>query len=322
MTFGHSRGSRSSTLVSRTQRRRRCRAPPAVAARRRTAAARSRGWPGRGRRRRPRPAATVIAGCGAVRRRVAGEQRGPGRRAQLRAPPGPAYDGTPRSSSATAGGGHRHRAVRAARPGRTPTATGETTSSLERRGGRARRRPRRRRRSRRARRPRGSARRRATCRARPPRPRPAARTWRARAPHRLRRGPRRASRSRTSRQVRWVRAVGDLARGSRVAAKPCRDTVSGVSATCSGATAATASASTSSGTPAPTSAPSSMSPLAPEEASTQPITRRPRAGAALRATRAANTPAPNPLSMLTTVTPGAHELSIASSAASPPNDAP
>src|SRR6185436_6426964 len=33
-------------------------------------------------------------------------------------------------------------------------------------------------------------------------------------------------------------------------------------------------------------------------------------------------PAPNPLSMLTTVTPAAHELSIARSAARPPNDAP
>src|SRR5206468_8685920 len=45
-------------------------------------------------------------------------------------------------------------------------------------------------------------------------------------------------------------------------------------------------------------------------------------GAARRATRAANTPAPNPLSMFTTVTPGAQELSIASRAARPPNDAP
>ena len=41
-----------------------------------------------------------------------------------------------------------------------------------------------------------------------------------------------------------------------------------------------------------------------------------------RATRAANTPAPYPLSMLTTVTPGAQEFSIASSAAIPPRDAP
>ena len=44
--------------------------------------------------------------------------------------------------------------------------------------------------------------------------------------------------------------------------------------------------------------------------------------AALRATRAAKTPAPYPLSMLTTVTPGAHEFSIASRAARPPNEAP
>ena len=69
-----------------------------------------------------------------------------------------------------------------------------------------------------------------------------------------------------------------------------------------------------------------MSPLAPDEASTQPITRVPPvtrgAAAALRATRAAKTPAPKPLSMLTTVTPGAQEFSIASSAATPPKDAP
>ncbi len=43
---------------------------------------------------------------------------------------------------------------------------------------------------------------------------------------------------------------------------------------------------------------------------------------ARRATLAAKTPAPNPLSMLQTVTPGAHELSIASRAASPPYDVP
>ncbi len=36
----------------------------------------------------------------------------------------------------------------------------------------------------------------------------------------------------------------------------------------------------------------------------------------------AKCPAPYPLSMLTTTTPGAHELSIANSAATPPNDAP
>ena len=45
-------------------------------------------------------------------------------------------------------------------------------------------------------------------------------------------------------------------------------------------------------------------------------------GALCRATRAACTPAPYPLSMLTTVTPGAQELSIASRAATPPSEAP
>ncbi len=45
-------------------------------------------------------------------------------------------------------------------------------------------------------------------------------------------------------------------------------------------------------------------------------------GAARRATRAANTPAPKPLSMFTTVTPGAHEFSMPSSAATPPKEAP
>jgi hypothetical protein len=38
--------------------------------------------------------------------------------------------------------------------------------------------------------------------------------------------------------------------------------------------------------------------------------------------RAAAQPAPKPLSMLQTVTPEAHELSMPSSADSPPNDAP
>src|SRR5437899_4328703 len=44
--------------------------------------------------------------------------------------------------------------------------------------------------------------------------------------------------------------------------------------------------------------------------------------AARRATRAACTPAPKPLSMFTTTTPGAQEFSMASSAASPSNEAP
>ena len=38
--------------------------------------------------------------------------------------------------------------------------------------------------------------------------------------------------------------------------------------------------------------------------------------------RAASAAAPNPLSILTTAMPGAHELSIARRAARPPNDAP
>ena len=38
--------------------------------------------------------------------------------------------------------------------------------------------------------------------------------------------------------------------------------------------------------------------------------------------RLARNPAPKPLSMLTTLTPAAQEFSIASSAATPPNDAP
>ena len=46
------------------------------------------------------------------------------------------------------------------------------------------------------------------------------------------------------------------------------------------------------------------------------------ADALARATRAAWTPAPKPLSTLTTTTPGAQELSMASSAATPPSDMP
>src|SRR5204862_1077302 len=48
---------------------------------------------------------------------------------------------------------------------------------------------------------------------------------------------------------------------------------------------------------------------------------RASAVAVRRATRAAKTPAPKPLSMPTTTTPGAHELSIVSIAARPPKDA-
>lgn len=48
----------------------------------------------------------------------------------------------------------------------------------------------------------------------------------------------------------------------------------------------------------------------------------PRADPTARATRAAATPAPKPLSTFTTVKPAAHELSIARSAATPPKLAP
>src|SRR5690606_38905682 len=47
-----------------------------------------------------------------------------------------------------------------------------------------------------------------------------------------------------------------------------------------------------------------------------------RCSPACLATRAAWTPAPNPLSMFTTTTPGAHEFSMASRAARPPSEAP
>ena len=171
-------------------------------------------------------------------------------------------------------------------------------------------------------RPRGSGRRRCRGRGRGPRRRRAAR--RCAAPGARPGSSRSASLSSASmsRQVRWC-TESAISTWQRVAASPPRVTCSTRSLTGSGAIASTARCSTSTGTPAPTSAPSSMSPLAPAEASIQMV----MASWVLstptrRATRAANTPAPYPLSMLTTVTPGAQELSIASSAARPPNDAP
>ena len=58
---------------------------------------------------------------------------------------------------------------------------------------------------------------------------------------------------------------------TRVAPSPCRVTCSVTSRICSTGSAATAAAGTSSGTPASTSAPSSMSPDAPAERSSQPM---------------------------------------------------
>ena len=125
-----------------------------------------------------------------------------------------------------------------------------------------------------------------------------------------------------SRQLRWW-TESAISTWQRVAAKPLRLTCSGRRVTGSGATASMLSLSTASGTPAPISAPSSMSPLAPAEASIQTLMRRLAARRAVRrAIRAAATPAPYPLSMLTTVTPGAQELSMPSRAASPPKEAP
>ena len=174
-----------------------------VAGSRRAAAARWRAPPGRGRRRRRRSRSTVIAGCGPYAVASVVEQRGAGRRAQLDASPGPAYDGTPRSSSATAGGG----------TGSVPCAPCDVPGADRDRGDHerveaevleARRTPRPRRRSRRARRPRGSARRRARCRARPPRRRRAARRSPSAGRARRRRGRRRrAARGRRARCGGW-----------------------------------------------------------------------------------------------------------------------
>ena len=273
ITSGHSRGSRSSTLVSSSSGATggRGREPSGSSLARPAAAARWRGPRGRGRRRRRRsrrrssPAAGRSRGAAwsAARRRSA---------CTARASTGPAYDGTPRSSSATAGGGTGRRAVRAARPCREPTATGRDHDRGRARGGRSRRRPRRRRRSRRARRPRGSARRRRVVAVhRGPRRRRAAR-------RRVARASRTSLVQRGAREQRPDVAPGAVRRrsrrprrGTRVAAKPLRRhrprrrgvTGSGRDRVDRRAAARRA------GTPAPTRAPSSMSPLAPEEASTQ-----------------------------------------------------
>ncbi len=70
--------------------------------------------------------------------------------------------------------------------------------------------------------------------------------------------------------------------------------------------------------PASSSAPSSMSPGDAGDA----VDVEDPAHADCLAIRAAIVPAPNPSSMFTTATPAAHEVSIASSALTPPNAAP
>ena len=108
------------------------------------------------------------------------------------------------------------------------------------------------------------------CRARWPRPRRGARRPGARG-----RGPARPAAPRGGARGRRARCGGGPSRrprrgtGSRRSRRA--DTVSTRRATGSGLTASTASCRTSSGTPAPSSAPRSMSPLAPDDASTQSV---------------------------------------------------
>ena len=285
----------------------------------------------------PRPGSDARAGHRHRRHRTAA--RGDGRRGEqhrwgctARRAPSPPKAGRPaaRSSSRTAGTG-TGRSPCAVRARPDPSATGETTTELEpevhEAGGAARRR----RPGRRAHPPRGSGPPRRRCRGRRPRPGPAARRrrWRGCGPARRARPPR-AGRGRRagSGSVGAPRSPRDhgLVRGEpRVDRRPYVDR--------DGAARARPRRRRR---PRPghrprRSAPRSMSPLAPLEQSNQPwATARVRRGAhgpatgrwARRATRAAKTPAPNPLSMLHTTTPGAQELSIASSAASPSNEAP
>ena len=228
---------------------------------------------GRGRRRRRRSRSTVIGGCGpyAVARR--GEQRGPGRActAPWRARPGRRTTGRRAAARRrpAAGTGSSPCAPRTVPE---PTATGETTTSVEPEvhepgadpdhvgdrvegadlvevhvvAGRGR----------------------------APRPRrPASRSKARSARSRTSSSSAAAvSSARTSRQVRWWRRVGDLdvhaGRGEAAAGHP----LDAQRRPARARPRRPRPASTSTGTPAPTSAPSSMSPLAPEEASTQPIT--------------------------------------------------
>ena len=282
MTLGHSRGSRSSMLDSRT---RGAAVPCAPAVGSPTSSRSTFAWVEGSRPPAPTPMLrTVIAGWAPYDVAWLVSRAAPVGVHSSRSP-GPAYDGTPRSSSATAGGGTGiSPCAPCTRP--EPTATVDTTSSSRPRCSSP------------AHTPTTSA-----IASRAPTSwkctsagdvpwtaasATASRSKAARARSCTASGrPDDASSASTSRQLRWV-LLSATSTCTRVAAKPLRDTVSGVSATCSGATAATASASTSSGTPAPTRAPSSMSPLAPEEASTQPITSRPagrRCGRPERRTR-------------------------------------
>ena len=162
ITSGQTRGSRSSTLVSSSTQvvRPSARRPPDSPTSSRSTLA----CPSGSRPPAPTPiGAVVIAGCGPHAVASVVEQRGA--RSACTAPsPGR------RPGRRTTGRRAAARRPPAAGPGSVPcapatvpepTATGLTTTSARRRGGRSRRRPRPRRRSRRARRPRGSAPRRA-----------------------------------------------------------------------------------------------------------------------------------------------------------------
>ena len=235
--------------------------------------------PGRGPRRRPRAAGTVIGRLRTVRRGEAGEQRRPGRRAQLSgvaARPGVRRDAAQQLDDG--GGGHGHRAVRAVDPARAdrdrgdhelveaemvdagahPDDVGDRVEGADlvevhlvgRRAVHGRL---------------------GACRA--------ARRRHARGQRTGVRevGGRRAGCGRRV-QVRCV-AESATCTWQRVAAKPFRETASdGQRRPAPVRRRSTARETTSNGTPASSSAPSSMSPLAPEDASTQPITSRPREG--------------------------------------------
>ena len=227
-----------------------------------------------------------------------------------RARPGPAYDGTPRSSSATAGGGT---GIAPCAP-RDPAGADRHRRDDQRRrarGARARRRPRRRRRSRRARRPRGSAPRRATCRA----PRASATASRSKVACARVRGRPSGSAAAASRARRRARCGGSLLSATSTWQPGGREPVPG-----HGLRRRARRARARPRRPPRRAPRAARRRRAARRAACRrwrPRRRRPsrsRArsrGAALRATRAANTPAPKPLSMFTTVTPGAQELSIA-----------
>ena len=235
-TPGHSRGSRSSTLVSRTT------GPPGARLGRlaqhqpddvrqlgRVAAAGAGADPLDPHRRQRRPLVHQVrrrsaapvgrAHLGRHRRR-----RRPGRRRAVPARPGR--------------GSGRRRARPRAEP--LPSATGEAVSRVEAEVREPGDHARRRRPARPAPRPRGSAPRRGRSGARGPRRRPAARTPPARRPGRRGRAAS-ASSARTSGQVRWSRGVGACT-CTRVAPSPCRVTCSVASRIGSTGSAATASA--------------------------------------------------------------------------------